>query len=226
MRRKQSVLRSISLANFRVEIFNLYVLSFRKTGKTAIPVQLRDGTVINTSVTIALCRFRKKSSPNALREKHYYEIWATLFIFFFRALNANVCSKREFKKRACKFVSQVSSNKIKIIVQFTARTRGVTLETSISRYQCTDVGRSFLRTETLTPWVSDRKSTRCSGPLHLLFLPPPSRQVTAVSVAIRNEAGLCDRLTVHSPFFLLIRLSFGIQVNLHADTSPNSARTR
>lgn len=121
MRRKQNVLRSISLATFRVELQSLTCTSFRseKNGETAIPVQFRDVIIINTSVTIALCRFRKRSSPNALREKHHFRV-PILFIFFSQALDANVCSKREFKKRTCESISQEPSNRVKIavLVQF------------------------------------------------------------------------------------------------------------
>lgn len=63
----------------------------------------------------------------------------------------------------------------------------------------TDVGRSFLRTEVLTPW-QEVVQVFCS-PTWYSSLPPPRQVTTAVPVAIRNEAGLCDWLTVR-PLYL------------------------
>lgn len=83
----------------------------------------------------------------------------------------------------------------------------------------TDVERAFLRTEALTLWQEVIQvlclPTCCST------LPPPRQVTTAVPVAIRNKAGLCE-MTDCSPPSSLTCLSSGIQANLtRADMSPN-----
>lgn len=69
-----------------------------------------------------------------------------------------------------------------------------------TRAAVTDVGRSYLRTEAVVPRqevIQVFCSPTCHSPL-----PPPWQVTTAVLVAIRNEAGLCDWLTVHPLFYL------------------------
>lgn len=85
----------------------------------------------------------------------------------------------------------------------TGRARGLFGGSRFSRG--TDVGRSFLRTEVLTPW-QEVVQVFCS-PTCCFSLPPPRQVTTAVLVAIRNEAGLCDWLTVR-PLYLRASLVF------------------